>query len=163
MPSYLHAALQPIPKSFLGPACYKGILQNKGSKSPHAAPADIFSAIRSFALLERGFRIISSWPGVQRPAGHQRHCSTVVTSADRLSGRTDAVLAFQPKILLHNPILQRMKRNHRKPAAWSQGRNSLRQNQFQTVQLFIDCDPQGLKRPGSRMMPALTDPGYLFD
>src|SRR3569623_510535 len=77
----------------------------------------------------------------------------------RQMARIFVALGLAAHETFHQPILQRMKTDHRQPAAGREHPYRLRQRRFQLFQLTIDIDAQRLKAAGRRMAVAL--PGRM--
>lgn len=72
--------------------------------------------------------------------------------AGRLWWRADAVPAFKPEELFNCAIFQRVKTYNRQSATRTEGLQSQGQNFFQSLQLTIDGDAQGLESLRSRVV-----------
>ena len=68
------------------------------------------------------------------------YTGVVTTGTHCLARRADTILALLAEILLHDPILQRMKRDHCQPARGRQSAHRLGQHSFEGLQLPIDGD-----------------------
>ena len=68
------------------------------------------------------------------------HTGVVSASTNRLARRADTILALLAEILLHNPILQRVKRDYCQPARRRQDAYRLGQNSLEGFQLLVNGD-----------------------
>ena len=98
----------------------------------------IFSTTRNFALRARGLRRISSSPG---------------TTGRRVTSDTAPAGGALAEPVLHDPVLERVERDHCQPAAGREDGDGAVQELLEPRQLVVHPDPERLKRSRRRIDP----------
>ena len=99
---------------------------------------------------------IADWPRSHRRRRHgaprqQLRLGMVPAYADRQLGRAHAAAGTLGEESLDAPVLERVERDRREPAAGPEHLPHRRQRRVELEQLVVDRDPQRLERPPSRV------------